>query len=49
MFGRRLKLFRLMGFEVKVDLSWIALALLGYPAMIKGPLAVFNLMHATHN
>ncbi len=28
MFGRGVKLFRLMGFEVKVDLSWIVLAVL---------------------
>ncbi len=28
MFGKRLKLFRLLGFEVRVDLSWLVLALL---------------------
>ena len=28
MFGKRLTLFRLLGFEVRIDLSWLVLALL---------------------
>jgi Zn-dependent protease len=28
MFGRRIKLFRLFGFEVRVDLSWVIIAVL---------------------
>ena len=28
MFGRRIKLFKLLGFEVRIDLSWIVIAVL---------------------
>lgn len=28
MFGRRVKIFSLLGFEVRVDLSWVVLAVL---------------------
>ncbi|MCX5892668.1 MAG: site-2 protease family protein [Deltaproteobacteria bacterium] len=36
MFGRRLKLFKLLGFEVRVDLSWIVIAVLVTWSLAKG-------------
>lgn len=36
MFGRQLSLFRLYGFEVKLDLSWILLALLVSSSLARG-------------
>ena len=36
MFGKRIKLFKLLGFEVRVDLSWIIIAVLVTWSLAKG-------------
>ena len=36
MFGRQMKLFKLLGFEVKIDLSWIVIAVLVTWSLAKG-------------
>ena len=36
MFGRQMKLFKLLGFEVKIDASWIVIALLVTWSLAKG-------------
>ncbi len=36
MFGKRIKLFTLLGFEVRVDLSWIIIAALVTWSLAKG-------------
>src|SRR4030042_1095794 len=36
MFGRQMKLFKLSGFEVKIDLSWIVIAVLVTWSLAKG-------------
>ena len=36
MFGRRMKLFKLFGFEVKIDLSWLVIAVLVTWSLAKG-------------
>src|SRR5271157_3245530 len=36
MFGRRVRLFKLLGFEVRIDLSWIVIAVLVTWSLAKG-------------
>ena len=50
MFGRQIILFRLLGFDVKVDLSWAFLALLITWSLAKGyfPHAHPGLPHSTY-
>ena len=36
MFGRRMKLFKLFGFEVKIDASWLVIAVLVTWSLAKG-------------
>ena len=36
MFGKRIKLFKLLGFEVNIDLSWIIIAVLITWSLAKG-------------
>jgi len=36
MFGKRIKLFKLLGFEVRIDWSWIIIALLIIWSLSKG-------------
>ena len=39
MFGRSMKLFKLLGFEVKIDLSWLVIAVLVTWSLAKGALS----------
>ena len=36
MFGRSMKMFKLLGFEVKIDLSWLVIAVLVTWSLAKG-------------
>jgi len=50
LFGRNIKLFKLLGFEVKIDLSWILLAILIAWSLSTGffPIQVENLSTGTY-
>lgn len=45
MFGKKFKLFRLMGFEVSVDTTWIILAVLVENGRLKGIIALKDLLN----